>query len=973
MPITSTGTSINQDRDGVFPPTSGVPDGGETDPTSASPPYTPRTTQTTSRPRNRSNVVLGTANVLSAYTATYLANSNQPNTFRYAPRQVSKIPEEVTLETLIALASFQPTTQVINQIQRRNPNIFISADQFISSSFRTRQIQRDLLLFGQISDADRFRTNALQTRRITSGRDLLDARSILLAGLPPEVRLGVSLLKDIARTLKARNDINKQIARIEARLNKLTALYNAWVNLPFAVAQSIVKKLTDTIAKLSAVYDSAKRALQLFSSAYRILREKWIRYQRRRAQAKATRDKVKSLKERIAKIREIPRAIKFPKRPKLPRLSFSFTDFKQKYKKILENFKNKDGEVYKQAYVAALGNSSAGFVLRDPQGVPKINPFTGQPELRWNSLAKDETGKPIVDEFTGRIGAFEVVYDRPDFAQRAFDNARAKLISASAALQTQQTIRTAAISKAKEDYIKQIRDTAAMVEEERKRKLAEYQKQLDQYKQSKANRLYLREEEIKQLTEDRTINTTEENVFGDKPTGQRFEGRVVYKNSLSTPAKRSENLIPYVLITTGQSLQNLGRRVSNNINTAGEKAIRLLDTSTRVINAIANTANDLTFSVLSLSQSIDDKQIAADLTAGVLEAAQVSVANAQLLDEAANQQLATGYQKYYIDLSIFTNPVGAQPARGIVLDRTPIVETDRNKFGDLPISPRGYIRKNEAPYYLTEDKLLYNDSLVANLPRYYVLVTDVEKAAIDAALQNGPPAPPTVTGPTGPTGVTGPTGATGSTGVTYTPLAYPDGKIYGKNNISRNDSNIIAIQQKLNSSELQQFGVVINPPLETNTGIYGNFTTAAVIKFQRTWNAKPNTTPKLSVDGRVERNTWNALFSISPISVQPTTNAVTGPTGPQNITVQSEELLSRTYKVTSNEVRFRTSPGLSSGYVSNLLNVNLTLESTGFQRRDGRLWAQFKRSDNGNVGWIANTLVLPPPGPFDEQGKLITN
>ena len=612
-------------------------------------------------------------------------------------------------------------------------------------------------------------------------------------------------------------------------------------------------------------------------------------------------------------------------------------------------------------------------MLRDPQGVPKINPFTGQPELRWNPRAKDETGKPIVDEFTGRIGAFEVVYDRPDFAQRAFDNARAKLISASAALQTQQTIRTAAISKAKEDYIKQIRDTAAMVEEERKRKLAEYQKQLDKYKQSKQRKAYLTQDEITQAVSDPTIDTSEENAFGDKPTGKRYLNKIIYDTQGSfSPTSRDDLLNPqrlqtgmYVLIGVTEQLRNLGRRVTNNINTAGEKTIRLLDTSTRVIDAIANTANDLTFSVLSLSQSIDDKQIAADLTAGVLEAAQVSVANAQLLDEAANQQLATGYQKYYVDISRLSSP--------LVLDDTPVVESQRNRFGDLPIIPRAYISQNTAPYFLTSNKLVYNDSLVANLPRYYVLVTDVEKVAIDAALQNGPPAPPTVTGPTGPTGVTGPTGATGSTGVTYTPLAYPDGKIYGKNNISRNDSNIIAIQQKLNSSELQQFGVVINPPLETNTGIYGNFTTAAVIKFQQTWNAKPNTTPKLSVDGRVERNTWNALFSISPISVQPTTNAVTGPTGPQNITVQSEELLSRTYKVTSNEVRFRTSPGLSSGYVSNLLNVNLTLESTLFQRRDGRLWAQFKRSDNGNVGWIANTLVLPPPGPFDEQGKLITN
>ena len=82
--------------------------------------------------------------------------------------------------------------------------------------------------------------------------------------------------------------------------------------------------------------------------------------------------------------------------------------------------------------------------------------------------------------------------------------------------------------------------------------------------------------------------------------------------------------------------------------------------------------------------------------------------------------------------------------------------------------------------------------------------------------------------------------------------------------------------------------------------------------------------------------------------------------------------LPKIYRVIGNGANFREEAGLQAKSTVIKPDVPLNLVGASFVSRDGRLWGQFKRIDTGEIGWVANTLITPPPGPFDGQGNLLT-
>lgn len=559
------------------------------------------------------------------YFGVYLNNAtNTPNTVtkQNPPVQVSQIPNDVTLETLIALTTYKPQVFQGTTLQKYGQNT-----QIIQSAITNRLITNNNLVVDNLGSfvPSNFSGNAIQRRK--NGVVLpLGARGFLLRGINPETQRALKLLEDARRLIRARNDINRALQKVENQINRYTAIFNALVNLPGAIASAAITKLIDILTKLQTTYDALKRAAELVASALRTIRDKWRAWKARRKQAKEAEKKAEDIQEKLTKAPERPRIVLFPKFPKRPRLNWSKADFYQKYRKALENLKNKDGEFYKQAY--AIAQQNAGFEIIDPTGKPKINPFTGQ-------IERDRFGR--------------IIKIRPDAIQRGLTNARNKLREVRARIETAQTIRTAAVNQARQQVIDNIRKTAAVVEEGRKQAVKEYQNAIERRNQIGARKRYLAASE--QLRTDISIDLNFKNIFGDKPTGEvSSDGKRVYKDESSTRQQGSVTVFDenygkkYVLISVTERVQTARNNIDAAVLGTAQKITNVVNSATNVANIVGGTLYNVQTSISALSGSLNDKQVAADLTAGIIQSAQQTTQYTSIINNIATQQVQSQEQ-----------------------------------------------------------------------------------------------------------------------------------------------------------------------------------------------------------------------------------------------------------------------------------------------------------------------------------------
>lgn len=551
------------------------------------------------------------------YLGVYLNNATSTAntvTTQSPPVQVSQIPSDVTLETLIALVTYRPQVYQGQLLQKYGQNT-----QIVQSAVTNKLILSNNLLIENLENfvPSNFSGNAIQRR--VNGRVLpSNPRELILRGIDPETLRAVRLLQDARRLIQSRNNIQRQLERVEAQINRFAALFNALVNLPLAAASSVVSLLIDRLDKLQATYDALKRVLQLVSSALRAIRDKWRAWKARRKQAKEAEKKAEEIREKITKTPERPRIVLFPKFPKRPRLNWSISDFFEKYKKALANLKNKDGEFYKQAFKLAQDNNRLD--LPDPRGVPKINPFTGQQEY-------DRRGNPI--------------RDRPDAIQRSLGQARQALRNARARLEVAQTLNTAAVEQARQQLIKQIRDNVAVIEQSRKQAIQEYQNAIERRNQIGSRKNYLTESDS--FITDPNIDVNFVNIFGDKPDPLKIrrvsDRKVIYKD-LSTTQQGSVTVYgqnygkQYVLVSISERVSQVGENVIN-------KTINVLSTVTTASNAVYGTIYSASYAYGQLSSSLNDKQVATELGIGLVNAANTTNAYAAAMQNVANAQLTS--------------------------------------------------------------------------------------------------------------------------------------------------------------------------------------------------------------------------------------------------------------------------------------------------------------------------------------------
>lgn len=550
---------------------------------------------------------------LGVYLNNYTQTPNATNT-QSQPVQISQVPTDVTLETLIALTSYKPEVYQGTLLQKYGQNT-----QIVQSEATKRlRLVNDAVVnnLGSFVPSN-FSGNAIQRRR--NGTVLpSNPREIILRGINPETLRAIRLIQDARRLIRAQNDIRRQLQRIESQINRFAAIFNALVNAPLAIATGVVTTLINFLDRLQVAYDALKRMAQLVASALRAIRDKWRAWKQRRKQAKEAEQKAEEIREKLTRVPERPRIVLFPKFPKFPRINWSIADFYQKFKKALENLKNKDGQFYKQAFALAQENNRID--LPDPRGVPKINPFTGQQEY-------DRFGRPI--------------RDRPDVIQRRLGAARKALRDARARLEVAQTINTAAVEQARRTLIEDVRKQAQIIEEGRKRAIQEYQNAIERRNQIGSRKDYVTTSDT--FITDPNIDTNFVNIFGDKPDPQKIrrvsDRKVIYKDLATTQQGSVTSYGPnygkqYVLVSITERVNAVQENVVNKIT-------NVVQNTANIVNTVGQTYVSGALAYGQLSSSLNDKQVAAEFVSGFLASTQTTTQYANALQATATSQLAS--------------------------------------------------------------------------------------------------------------------------------------------------------------------------------------------------------------------------------------------------------------------------------------------------------------------------------------------
>lgn len=525
------------------------------------------------------------------YFQTYIQNAtNSPGG---NVTSIAQIPQDVPLETLIALTTYRPQIIQGTVLQKNTQTI-----EAVKKATELRLQQSGLF----VNNLQNFRPSisggAIQRRQGNGQRIPLNPREGILRGLDPKTRKLIQDLEDLRILKRLRDRLQQQTDRLEQQINRYTAIFNALVNAPDALVSAGLTFLINKIDQLEQVYTAAKALFLLVKRAYDNTKKAIIKalFKDTPRFAKNTKQALSVLR-RILKLREAPRILKFPKFPKLPRLGFSFTDFYSRYKLALNNLKNKNSLFYDKAYSIALQQSE-----------------------------------------------FEIFDPNKDRIQRGLTKARNSLRQVRADFQVKQARRTAAVERARTQLIDNVRQTNRTVERERENILKQHQnaktagqlaKQQQQFGSRKA---YLSTTEASQLLRSSRVDTSIKNTYGDSPTGTITpDGRTVYTD-------RTNNKV-YVL-------QSARDRITELANKTTARATANLGS----VTSAANTVNSLFTSYGALANGLNNNVVKIELARNFVQEAQTASQINQQAQQTL-PELSTGTQQQEISVNEQTKTI----------------------------------------------------------------------------------------------------------------------------------------------------------------------------------------------------------------------------------------------------------------------------------------------------------------------------
>ncbi len=525
------------------------------------------------------------------YFQTYTRNVT--NTPSNNVTTIARIPQDVPLETLIALTTYRP--QVIQgTVLQKNTQTSIA----VQNAMALRLQQSGLFTNNLKNFTPAISGRAIQRRRGDGQRIPLNPRERLLSGLNPATRKLVQDLEDLRILRDLQDRLQKQTDRLEQQINKYTSIFNALVNAPDALISGGLTFLINKLDELEKFYNAAKAVFLLVKKAYENTKKAIIKalfkdIPRFRENVKKSIDVLR----RILKLREIPRILKFPKFPKIPKISFTFADFYAKYKLALRKLKDKNSQFYDKAYSTALQQS--GFEIFDPN---------------------------------------------KDKIQNSLRKARNSLRQVRADFQAKQAVRTAAVERARNQLINNIRQTNTTVERERQNILKQYQnaksagQQLQQ--QAGSRKAYLSATDASQLLRSSRVNVQVKNIYGDLPTGTITpDGRTVYTD-------RTNNKV-YVLQSARDRITELANKTTTRVTAnLGE-----------VVSA-ANTVNNLFTSYGTLVGGLNSDVVKLELARNIVQEAQTVNQISQTAQQAPGPvALSSGTQQQEVSINQETKSI----------------------------------------------------------------------------------------------------------------------------------------------------------------------------------------------------------------------------------------------------------------------------------------------------------------------------
>lgn len=490
------------------------------------------------------------------YFASYIQNAtNDVSNIT----SVSNIPTNVPLETLVALSTFRPIVVPNTVVQSGVQNI-----ERIQNATRAKLQVSGVNITNLSNFTPSIAGNAIQTkgrptindRRINGIVRATNARQRFLAGLDPKTRKLVQDLEDLKKLRELQLKLEAIVAKVEQDIIKYTGIFNAIVNAPDAIASAFLTSLINKIDLLERTYTATKNLILAVAKAIENTRRAIQKalYTDIPTSVARIRTGVDAVKK-LLKLPEISLRIKFPKRPKLPRINFTFGDFYSKFKKQLEILKKKNGEFYQKAYDTAIQQS--GIEIIDP---------------------------------------------KKDKLQQGLTKARNALKEARAQLQARQAIRNEAINRARTQLVNNIRKTTQTTERERQRIVNESASVQRNAKNALARaqaklqdiasrRMYLTPEEQRMIVPSNRVNVERINVLDDLPLSR----------PVIVAGSTVQGIIPGTTLQTGFTTPD-GRTVFKDRRT--EKLYVLQSPQERVAELTATSVNRFNANVQEVSATI---------------------------------------------------------------------------------------------------------------------------------------------------------------------------------------------------------------------------------------------------------------------------------------------------------------------------------------------------------------------------------
>jgi flagellar hook-basal body complex protein FliE len=477
----------------------------------------------------------------------------------------------------------------------------------------------------------------------------LNARQRVLAGLDPKTRKLVEDLQDLKRLRELQAKLEALAARLEQEITKYTGIFNAIVNGPDAIASAFLTTLIDKIDLLERSYTSVKNLVLLVKKTI----ENTVKA--------ITKALFKDIPQSVARIRtgfdalrkilklpEISLRLRFPKRPKFPRMNWTIPDFYQKYRKAFETLKQKNSQFYQKALDMAIQQS--GIEIIDPNK----------------------------DKF-----------------QQGLTKARNALKEARAQLQARQAVRNEAINRARTQLIDNIRKTTQVTERERERiargdtglqrnaknAIARAQARLADIA---GRRLYLTPEEQRIIQPSSRVAGSTTNAFGDLSysVNDRIvvtpDGRTVYKDRrtdklyvIQSPQDRVRELTATSVNRLQANAQEFTAGIGT-INTAIATAAEVQATmNSKVLKAEfginllqeAQNVNNITREARQSTNEVTQQQnpvLADEFTIDAETRTVTTITRRLSASEATNQ--ATAYNRRTAEFNGYTTPLTIRPS-----------------------------------------------------------------------------------------------------------------------------------------------------------------------------------------------------------------------------------------------------------------------------------------------------------------------